>query len=78
MTKGEWNMSKTYTTTSGDMWDLIAKKTIGSEMLTDALIKANVGHRHTFIFPAGVVLTIPDIPVKTSSGLPPWKRGAAI
>lgn len=67
-------MPKIYTTISGDMWDMIAKKTVGNEMQTDALIKANIRHRHTFIFSAGVVLTIPDIPVKTPDSLPPWKR----
>ena len=68
-------MLKTYTTISGDMWDLIAKKTLGNEMQTDALIKANIKHRDIFVFPAGVTLTIPDLPVKLPDSLPPWKRG---
>lgn len=72
------NMAKTYITNSGDMWDVIAKKTLGNEMQTDALIKANIEHRHIFIFPAGVKLTIPDLPIKLSNGLPPWKRGGTI
>lgn len=69
-------MLKTYTTISGDMWDGIAFKTLGSESYTDALIKANLEHRHIFTFPAGLTLTIPEITVKPSSSLPPWKRGA--
>ena len=71
-------MPKTYITTSGDMWDLIAKKTLGSEMQTDALIRANKEHRNTFIFSAGVELVIPHIPIKPPASLPPWKRGGAI
>ena len=71
-------MPNTYTTTLGDMWDLIAKKTLGNEMQTDALIKANIKHRRTFIFPAGVVLTIPDLPIRPPDGLPPWKRGTTV
>lgn len=71
-------MPKTYITTLGDMWDAIAKRELGSEMHTDALMKANIKHRHTFIFSAGVVLTIPAVPVKTPDDLPPWKRGAAV
>lgn len=71
-------MPKTYITTSGDMWDMIARRELGSEMHTDALMKANIKHRNTFIFPAGVVLTIPAVTVKTPDTLPPWKRGAAV
>lgn len=71
-------MPKIYTTVSGDMWDLIAKKTLGNEMQTDTLIKANIKHRHTFVFPADVKLTIPDLPVKPPDSLPPWKRGGTV
>jgi phage tail protein X len=71
-------MPKTYVTTSGDMWDLIAKKTLGSEMYTDALMTANAAHREIFIFPANITLTIPDITIKPAEGLPPWKRGGAV
>lgn len=69
-------MPSTYITTSGDKWDLIARRTLGSEMRTDALINANRRHRHIFIFPANVRLTIPDLPARPPGGLPPWKRGA--
>ena len=71
-------MAGTYTTVSGDMWDLIAKKTLESEMRTHALMEANIKHRYVFVFPAGVVLTIPDVTIKPPAGLPPWKRGGAI
>ena len=68
-------MPKTYNTISGDMWDMIAKKTLGSEMHTDALIKANIKHRHIFIFPYNIRLTIPDIPTRTPGGLEKYIGG---
>lgn len=71
-------MPKTYITTSGDMWDMIARRELGNEMYTDTLMKANIKYRNTFIFPAGVALTIPVVTMKTPDTLPPWKRGAEV
>ena len=71
-------MSKTYTTISGDMWDQIAYTQMGSVLYTDKLIKANADYAAMFIFPAGVVLTIPEVEEKQSRELPPWKRGLLI
>ena len=67
-------MPKTYTTISGDMWDSIALKTLGREADMDALLEANEEQRETAIFPAGVVLTIPDVSNVEPSILPPWRR----
>jgi len=67
-------MPKTYTTILGDMWDVIAFKTLGNANYKDVLIKSNLRHKYIFLFPAGVVLTIPDIEVKPPPTLPPWKR----
>ena len=65
----------TYTTQSGDMWDWISYKTLGDCKYTDELINANRDHVDTFIFSAGVELTIPDItPEIKKTALPPWKR----
>ena len=68
-------MTKTYTTMSGDMWDKIAYEQMGSVLHMDKLIKANVEYAAFFVFPAGVVLTIPAIEDRPSMELPPWKRG---
>ena len=68
-------MNNTYTTISGDMWDKIAYEQMGSALYTDTLIKANKQHAATFVFPAGVVLTIPVMEDKVDLQLPPWKRG---
>lgn len=68
-------MTKTYTTISGDMWDKIAYEQMGSVLHTDKLMKANSKYAAIFVFPAGVVLTIPAVEDKADIELPPWKRG---
>jgi phage tail protein X len=68
-------MRNTYRTISGDMWDMIAYKTYGNEMYTDVLIHANLQYKDTYIFPAGVIITLPEITLEVSESLPPWKRG---
>lgn len=64
----------TYTTISGDTWDMIAYKCYGSgkEMLADKIMAANQLALDYFIFPAGVALTIPELTEEDTSGLPPW------
>lgn len=69
-------MTKTYTTASGDMWDSIAYKEMGNESYTDKLIQNNLKYRHIVIFPAGIVLDIPNVEAEFAAGLPPWKQGA--
>ncbi|MFI3254533.1 MAG: phage tail protein [Eubacteriales bacterium] len=63
-----------YTTITGDMWDTVAYKTLGSERYTDKLMALNLKHRETVIFKAGVVLVIPEKTVNVESSLPPWKQ----
>ncbi|MCL2593848.1 MAG: tail protein X [Defluviitaleaceae bacterium] len=64
-----------YTTTQGDVWDLISYKVYNDEGFTEHLINANPAHRHTVIFSADVVLNVPDKPTKSSIiSLPPWKQ----
>lgn len=65
---------RTYTTTQGDAWDMIAHKTLGSTAYTDRLIAANLEYRGIFRFPAGVTLRLPEIVEKADGVLPPWKR----
>lgn len=70
-------MSKTYTTVQGDMWDAIAYTQLGSVAHTDKLINANLAYRQYFIFPAGIVLILPDVDENTAGDtLPPWKQVA--
>ena len=67
-------MPKTYTTVSGDEWDVIAKKALGSERYTALLMHANPDHLDTVIFPAGLAMLIPEITAPTPDSLPPWRR----
>lgn len=71
---------KTYMTVSLDTWDVIAKKLYGTEVLMDRLIRANLEHRKTVFFSAGVVLKVPEVDTgsaELAENLPPWKRGGA-
>lgn len=65
---------KTYTTTQGDMWDIVSYRVYGGdEGYMGDLIAANPEHINTVVFPAGVVLTIPDVtPRASTTNLPPW------
>lgn len=64
---------RTYTTTSGDTWDLIALKELGSEYLFPLLLKENQSYRNQVKFSSGIVLNIPDIPDATIyDGGPDW------
>lgn len=68
-------MPNTYSTISGDTWDIIALRTMGNESFTGNLINANPESVETVIFPAGITLRIPEIPAQEPSGnLPPWRR----
>lgn len=66
---------KTYMTASGDMFDLIAYKELGSCKYTERLINANRAYVSTVIFKAGVALTLPTITEETKTAkLPPWRK----
>lgn len=67
----------TYTTKAGDMWDAIAYEQLGSVNYTDRLMNLNQQYRNIYIFPSGVVLTLPERETKINSSLPPWKRKGA-
>lgn len=65
------------TTRSGDTWDVLALRALGSELYMDLLIEANPAHRFTALFGSGVELTVPAAPEPARpSSLPPWRRSA--
>ena len=43
-------LNNTYTTVSGDTWDIVAYKAYGNEMYMDTLIKANIEYNVFFFF----------------------------
>lgn len=68
-----------YTTVQGDMWDSIAYRQLGSTAYTDLLIRQNLQYHDVYIFPAGIVLDLPEVDTTTDGAvdtLPPWKRVA--
>lgn len=67
-------MLKTYTTIQGDMWDSIAYKLYGTESALNVLLSANQSYTSIVVFPAGIVLVVPDYTAPITSTLPPWRR----
>lgn len=67
----------TYTTIQGDKWDSVCYKTLGSAAYVDRLMMLNPEYLGYYLFPAGIVLTLPEITVEdgvSASSLPPWKE----
>lgn len=65
----------TYTTKSGDTWDGLAFTLLGDERYLHLLILANPAHAYLTRLPAGVVLTVPEVPTPDPApNLPPWRR----
>lgn len=65
-----------YRTLQGDTWDLIAARMYpqnGKESMTSILIEYNHDYADIVIFPAGIVLNVPEISKSTPDTLPPWK-----
>ena len=67
-------MPRTYTTISGDVWDMIAKEQLGGERYTSLLMQANPEHLNTVVFSAGVSLVLPEATTPIPESLPPWRR----
>lgn len=73
---------RVYISTQGDWWDLIALKVYGMRRFDDhlmhRLIEANYYLRQISNFPAGVVVIVPTVAVRTEIPLVPWKRAYVI
>ncbi len=64
----------TYTTMQNDAWDAIAYRLWGEETYFDRLMAANSEYLDTVLFPAGVVLRVPEAPAQSQKlELPPWR-----
>jgi phage tail protein X len=63
-----------YKTRSGDTWDGIALRALGSEFYMHLMMDANPSQIWTARFDAGVELVVPDLPAPApSTNLPPWR-----
>lgn len=69
--------AETYTTISGDTWDMIAKRVYGSEKHLDFLMAHNFNLLDYFVFPAGVEVNTPALPENAGADLPSWRKGRA-
>lgn len=67
-------MLKTYKTVQGDMWDSIAYKCYGDENGINALLEANEIYTNLVVFPADIVLVVPEYKKSAVNTLPPWRR----
>lgn len=66
-------MKKTYTTIQGDMWDSISYKIYGDEKYMGYLMQSNLELLDIFIFPAGTVLTVPELGIEIDNKVPAWR-----
>lgn len=67
-------MEHSYTTKQGDAWDAIAFRVYGDVCHTAWLMQHNFLHLDTFVFDAGVVLQVPELPQESQmSHLPIWR-----
>lgn len=70
-------MTKTYTSISGDEWDGICYKFYGEggEKFIGEVMQANSQHINLAVFPAGIVLEMPEINmIQEMQNKPPWMR----
>jgi phage tail protein X len=65
---------RTYTTSAGDTWDIVAYRAYGDEYRMTELQQANPEHLGVLVFDAGAVLQIPDVEIPAASVRPPWKQ----
>lgn len=67
-------MNTVYRTIQGDTWDMIAKRVYGDEKRMDLLMANNFPLLDYFIFPAGVEVSVPELPKEESEELPAWRK----
>ena len=65
-------MSEVYKTRSGDTWDMIPKEVYGDELYASLLMANNQELLEYFIFPEGVLVSLPEVPEEESL-LPDWR-----
>lgn len=71
---------RTYTTVSGDTWDLISYRVYGSESYVHILMEANMDALDTFVFSAGVTLNVPEIDYlgESEADYPEWRQSGGV
>ena len=64
----------TYQTVQGDTWDMIAKKQYGDEKKMDILMMNNFQLLDYAVFPAGILVSIPELSGSEKQGWPEWRK----
>lgn len=64
----------TYQTVQGDTWDMIAKKQYGDEKKMDILMMNNFQLLDYVVFPAGLLVNIPELSNDEKQGWPEWRK----
>lgn len=64
----------TYKTIQGDTWDMIAKSQYGDERKMDVLMMNNFSLLDYVVFPAGILVNIPELGKSEKQGWPEWRR----
>ena len=67
---------RSYTTVQGDIWDSISLRLYGTEKFMYWLIDANPNYRNIVVFPANIILAVPDAPRRERVSFPPWRGNA--
>lgn len=63
-----------YQTVQGDTWDMIAKKQYGDEKKMDILMMNNFQLLDYVVFPAGILVNIPELSSSEKQGWPEWRK----
>lgn len=66
-------MATKYTTVQGDTWDLISYKVYGSEKYIGNLMQANFALLDYTVFPSGVKVIVPALPIEETDESPEWR-----
>jgi hypothetical protein len=69
---------RTYTTSQGDMFDMIALRELGDEHLSFRIMEENYDYHRVRIFSGGIVLAIPEVEVIRRIELVPWKDAVVL
>lgn len=64
---------KTYRSVENDTWDLIAFKLFGDSKYTSQIIKINPDLAKIVLFPASILVKVPDIQ-ELEGDVPPWVK----
>lgn len=70
---GEMDGGSYYTTVQGDMWDSIAHRFYGDVKYFCLLLQYNPDLLDIFVFSAGTMVYIPEIPEDEDEDVPEWR-----